>query len=120
MVFFYRSSSITLSTDIRVSRAGSQLKNPIYIKKSIKKIIKNYRPKSASSGRLRGASVPPLIERPGRDAAAEPLAQLVNVDNVERRQHAGGLASIPAQPSSLLSPSTVRSRFSTSRHRTQK
>ena len=33
--------------------------------------------------------MPPLVERPGRDAAAEPLAQLVNVDNVERRQHAG-------------------------------
>ena len=33
--------------------------------------------------------MPPLIERPGRDAAAEPLAQLVDVDNVERRQHAG-------------------------------
>ena len=33
--------------------------------------------------------MPPLVERPGRDAAAEPLAQLVDVDNVERRQHAG-------------------------------
>ena len=35
--------------------------------------------------------MPPLVDGPCRDAAAQPLAQLVDVDDVERRQLQAGL-----------------------------